>query len=118
MDSVYLNFLGQYLLAFLLTLSLEGGVAYLLGLRTGKEMLVVAMANVITHPVLNYLLLLLTSLGFDVSRTLIVILEILVVVAEWQILLYVFSSPKWRFFMTSLLANATSFLIGVLLFGI
>jgi hypothetical protein len=108
--------LGRYLLTLLLTLAIEGGVAYLLGLRKGQAMLAVVMINVITHPVLTYLVLLLGYLGIDVTLVRVAILEILVVVAEWQLLVYVFGNPRGRLFITSLLANAASFLVGVLLF--
>ena len=110
--------LGRYLLALLLTLIIEGGIAYLLGLRKDQQLLTVAMINVITHPVLSYLLLVFGYLGMDVTLGLVSILEILVVIVEWQLLIYVFGSPSRRFFIVSLLANSVSFLIGILLFWI
>lgn len=108
--------LGTYLLALLLTVIVEGGVAYLLGLRQRQQMLAFAMINVITNPVLNYVILVLSYLGFDVSFLLIVALEVLVVIVEWQLLGYVFHGPKGRFLLTSVLANSLSFLVGLLLF--
>ena len=108
--------LGRYLLTLLLTLVIEGSVAYLLGFRKSNYMLALAAINVITHPVLNYFLVVLGYLGIDVSFVLIIILEILVVIAEWQLLVYVFGRSKGRFLITSLLANTMSFLVGILLF--
>jgi hypothetical protein len=108
--------LGTYLLALFLTLTIEGSIAYLLGLRKRQYVLAVAMINVTTHVILNYLLLVLGYLGIDVTLMLVSLLEILVVVAEWQLLVYVFSNPSRRFFITSLLGNTVSFLVGVLLF--
>lgn len=108
--------LGRYLLALLLTLVIEGGIAYLLGLRKSQYMLAVALINVITHVILNYLILVLGYLGIDVTFVLIGTLEILVVIVEWQLLVYVFRGPKRRFLTISALANAMSFFIGLLLF--
>jgi hypothetical protein len=108
--------LGTYLLALLLTVVIEGGVAYLLGLRQSQQILAFAMINVITNPVLNYVVLVLNYLGLDVSFLLIVALEILVVIVEWQLLVYIFQGPTGRFLLTSVLANTVSFLMGLLLF--
>lgn len=108
--------LGRYLLTLLLTLVIEGCVAYLIGFRKGKYVLTFAIASLITHPLLNYLLLVLEYLDVTPSLVLITFLEILVVIAEWQVLVYVFGNPKERFLILALLANTTSFLIGIVLF--
>ncbi|RPI92094.1 MAG: hypothetical protein EHM40_14020 [Chloroflexi bacterium] len=79
-------------------------------------MLAIALINVITNLTLNYLILVLGYLGIDVTFALIVTLEILVVIVEWQLLVYVFHGPKGRFLTISALANAMSFFIGLLLF--
>jgi hypothetical protein len=39
-----------------------------------------------------------------------------VVVAEWQLLVYVFRNPKGRFLVMALLGNTASFLAGMLIF--
>ncbi len=108
--------LGDYLLALSLTLLIEGAIAYLFGLRTGRELLAVALINVITHLLLNYLLGLLGFLGLDAPLLLIVGLELLIVIAEWRLLVYVFGPAQGRFLTLSFLANSTSFLVGLLLF--
>ena len=110
------DMLGRYLLALLLTLVIEGGVAWLFGFRTGRSQLAVAMINVLTNPVLNVLLLVLAWQGVEVTLLLVFLLEILVVLAEWGLLVYVFGGPKGRRFVLSLAANAASFLAGVLIF--
>lgn len=107
---------GRYLLALLLTLIIEGGVAYLLGFRKSQSMLTIALINVITNLTLNYLILVLGFLNVDASLALIVVLEILVVIVEWQMLVYVFRNPKGRFLIISILANTMSFFIGLLFF--
>ncbi len=107
---------GRYLLALFLTLIIEGSIAYLLGLRTRQSLLAVAMINVITHVALNYLLLVLSYLGAGTSLALVIPLELGVVIAEWQMLAYALRAPQRRFLTISILANTTSFLVGVLLF--
>jgi membrane-bound ClpP family serine protease len=108
--------LGRYLLALLLTIAIEGAVAYLVGFRKREYQLAIAMTNMITNPILNYILLVLGNLGVDVTFVLVVILEILVVLAEWQLLVYVFGNPRGKFLVTSVLGNTASFLVGILLF--
>ena len=108
--------LGGYLLILLLTVTIEGCIAYLLGFRTRQAMLAVALINVITHVILNYLILVLGYLGIDTTFAFIAILEVLIIIAEWQMLVYVFHGPNGRFLIVSTLANAASFFIGVLLF--
>ncbi|HVP20955.1 MAG TPA: hypothetical protein VMS73_03740 [Anaerolineaceae bacterium] len=108
--------LSRYLFALLLTLVIEGAVAWLFGFRKGWSQLAVAMINCLTNPGLNLLLLILAWLGVEVRLQLVVLLEILVVVVEWRLLIYVFGNPKRRLFVLSLLANAASFLAGIWLF--
>ncbi len=108
--------LGRYLFTLLLTIAIEGCVVSLLGFRKSQYMLAVVAINLITHPTLNYLILVLGYPGIQVTFLLIAVLEILVVVVEWQLLVYMFRGSKVRFLITSLLANAASFFIGVLLF--
>ena len=109
--------LAGYLLALFLTLIIEGCVAYVMGFRERKYVLAVAVVNVITHLILNYLLLVLGYLGVNVPLALVIILEVLVVVAEWQLLTYIFHNPKGRFLALALLGNTTSFLLGMLIFS-
>jgi hypothetical protein len=108
--------LSRYLFALLLTLAIEGAVAWLFGFRQGRSQLAIAMINCLTNPALNLLLLILAWLGVEVHLPLVILLEILVVVVEWRLLVYVFGAPKRRLFILSLLANAASFLAGIWLF--
>jgi hypothetical protein len=108
--------LGRYLIALLLTIAIEGVVAWLFGFRTGRALLAVTMINCVTNPALNFLFLFLAWLGVEVRLPLVVLLEVLVVMVEWGLYVYVFEHPKGRLFLLSLAANATSFLAGLLLF--
>lgn len=107
---------GRFLLALLLTLVLEAGVAWLFGFRSGRSQLTVALVNVITNPVLNVFLLLLAWLGVDVTLWLVTLLEVPVVLAEWGLLVYAFHGPGKRLLALSLTANGLSFLAGLLMF--
>jgi hypothetical protein len=107
---------GRFLPALLLTIIIEGTVAWAFGLRTARTQLAVAMINCLTNPALNFLLLVLAWLGVDVRLPLVAALELLVVLVEWQLLGYVFGPPKRRLFLLSLAANTASFLAGVLVF--
>ncbi len=108
--------LDRYLLALLLTVTIEVGIAYLLGFRKKEYLLAFVMINVITNLSLNYLILVLSYLNIEVTFGLILLLETLVVIVEWQLLVYIFREPKGRFLITSILANAASFSIGLLIF--
>jgi hypothetical protein len=107
---------GRYLLALLLTIVVEAGVAWLLGLRTRRGLLAVVAINTLTHPILNYAILILGFLGSDLTLGTILLLEVLVVAAEWRLLAYACGLPGGRSFFISLMMNAASFLAGVLLF--
>ena len=111
-----MDMFGRYLLALLLTITIEGGVAYLLGFRKSQCQLAFAAINTITNLSLNYLILVLEYLNIHVTFMLIVLLEILVVMVEWRLLVYIFRNPKDRFLALSILANAASFFAGLLLF--
>jgi hypothetical protein len=107
---------GRYLLALLLTVAIEAAVAWLFGFRAARSQLAVAMINCITNPSLNFLLLVLAWLGAAVTLPLVLFLEVMVVLVEWRLLVYVFGNPKGRLFSLSLAAIAVSFLAGAWLF--
>ena len=111
-----MDILVRYLLALLLTVAIEDGIAWLFGYRTARLLLAVAMINCITNPALNLLLLILAWQGVEVTFFLVVLLEVLVVIVEWGLLVYVIGQPKGRLFVLSLVANAASFLAGLLIF--
>jgi membrane-bound ClpP family serine protease len=110
--------IGRYLVSLLLTIAIEGAVAFLLGFRKKQFFLAWTLINAITNPILNYLVLVLGFLGIEVTLIRVFLLEIVVVIAEWRLLVYTFRNPSRRFLALSILANAASFLAGVLLFWI
>ena len=100
------------LTALVLTVAIEAAFAFLLGVRTGRGQLVVLLANVITNPLLNAVL---TVVSFYLSPSayyyFLIPLEIIVVLAEGRI----FKSTlqlKMNPYLFSFLLNAGSYLIG------
>jgi hypothetical protein len=100
------------LIALALTIIIEGGVAFLFGLRERRLLLAVAMINVITNVPLNYLILVFGYLRITVPWQLIVVLEAAVVVAEWRLMVYAFRMPARRLLWLAIVANALSFVAG------
>jgi hypothetical protein len=108
-----------FILALILTILIEVGVARLFGLKEKKELLTVVLVNVITNPLLNYLIL--VNAYFHLigqSQILILIIEALVVLVEWRILVWALSQRAKKMFLLSLVMNACSFLVGLFLANI
>lgn len=100
------------LVCLALTVLIEAAFAFLFGIRSKYGQLVVLLANVITNPLLNSIL---TVVSFYLSpsyyHVFLVFLEITVVIVECWI--YKKTVPfKWNPFLLSLLLNACSYLIG------
>ncbi|HTX90850.1 MAG TPA: hypothetical protein VMC09_06500 [Anaerolineales bacterium] len=106
----------RYIIALLLTVAIEGAVAWAFAFRTVRAQLAVAMVNCLTNPALNLLLLILAWLGVKVGLPPVTALEVGVIFVEWGLYIYAFGGPKRRLFVLSLAANAASFLAGLLLF--
>ncbi len=105
--------------ALLGTIISEGFVAFLFGFRDKTSLIKIALINVITNPVMNYLALLVYNLKIvKVDLVLFLFLEALVVISEWRLLLYAFPKRKDNMFLLSLSMNTVSFIIGLLMFGI
>ena len=54
--------------------------------------------------------------GFAVTLPLVMTQEVLLVLVEWGLPVYVFNNPKGRLFYLSLAANTASFLAGVVIY--
>jgi hypothetical protein len=109
--------LARYLLALLLTIVIELSVAYVLGFRTKQVLLVIVMINFVTHPIVNYLILVLANVGFDLDLAVVSILELGVALAEWRLLVYVFDEQRRRLGVLAFAANLVSFALGLILFS-
>ncbi|MBR0507731.1 MAG: hypothetical protein IJJ86_03900 [Clostridia bacterium] len=105
----------KLVLALLLTEAIEIPVCLLFGMR-GKELLIVLLANVITNPLVNALLLLGTAVTNLPYAVMLAALEVAAVVAEW--LVYRSLTEAKRPFLISLAANAASFGAGLIIMKI
>lgn len=104
--------------ALLLTEVIEFITAYILGYR-GKEFYkTLALINILTNPLLNYIIQVLFFFKLLYFRfPIVILLEVFVVIAEWRIFYYVFSKESKSYLGLSVIINASSFLIGLLIFG-
>lgn len=102
-------------IALAVTLVVELAVAALLGYRSRTELRTVAYINLITNPLLG----LGTMFVFPASATAfsweVVPLEVVVVLAEWGLLVWALKRPVWRMLGLSLAMNAASLGAGLLL---
>jgi len=105
--------------ALLFTEIVEFIAAYLMGYRGKGFYIVLALVNVITNPLLNYIILVLYSYNLLCFRIItILFLEIIVVISEWRILSYALPKKRKSFLSLSIVMNTSSYLIGVLIFGL
>lgn len=103
-----------YLGIFLLNLFIELVVAGIIGYRQIKELLSVVAVNMLTHPVLTVLVMWLASIGLY-NFWLLVVMEIVVVLIEWQVLQFALRKRDKALLLLAFVMNAVSFGIGLLL---
>lgn len=96
----------------LVTIAIELPFLALFGYRSGRELLIIACANAVTNLSMNLILVFAGN-----SLPLIAVLELAAVAAEYLIYAAVFGRSK-RLFLLTLAANALSFGLGLLIFGI
>jgi hypothetical protein len=102
------------------TIAVELAVAAVLGLRSRRQLALVAWMNVLTNPLLVYAysVVLLVS-GSRPSATVpvlvLAVLEIAVVVTEWGLMRWALALPSRRALWLSVAMNASSFAVGVAL---
>lgn len=102
----------------LLTIILEGTAAFVLRVRTLRGQITVLLANLVTNPVLNAILLIVSFyLSKDLYYVFLVPLEILAAAAEGLIYRNTLPDIK-RPFILSLLLNLCSYGIGTLILNI
>lgn len=94
-------------------------VAAALGLRSRRALLTVILVNLLTNPLLNYAGLLVGQFDDWAARPATVVVpvlvaaELLVVFAEWRLLLWVLGGESRRLLLVSLAMNAASALAGI-----
>jgi hypothetical protein len=103
--------LRNYAVAFLLTVVLEVGVAWLLGYRKRAEVAAVFWVNVFSHPLVNFLIGIVGALrSAAVTPHEILLFEVGVVIAEWLLLCYALPErSKMRLLVLSLVMNCVSY---------
>lgn len=107
------------LVCLVLTVLIEAAFAFLAGVRSKYGQLVVLLTNIITNPLLNSIL---TVISFYLSPSyyyiFLIILEIIVVLTEGWIYKRKELLTKWNPFIFSLFLNACSYFIGTALLKI
>jgi hypothetical protein len=107
--------------ALVLTIAIELAVVALLGGRTARELIAVALVNAITNPTLNLALLLLranvsTALSPGVAASaewaFIGAAEVVIVLAEWRLLVWALRADSRTWLVRSAAMNAASFVLG------
>jgi hypothetical protein len=100
-------------MALVLTLIAEVPVSLLFGFRSRKDILSVVLINLITNPLANVLMILVSTSSWVL---LIILLEVLVILAEWWLLIYSLEGSKKKLFWMSVTMNVASILFGILIF--
>ena len=108
--------MSTYVYSLILTLVTEIIVAIIFGFRTKLFIAVIVLINLITHPLLNFIIQFLHTLQINVDIYHIIPLEVAVIIAEWLLLLYVFGEPRKKLFLLSVTMNTVSFLAGIIVF--
>ena len=104
------------IIALLLAIAVEITVAFFFGYRKNIEIAAVASVNLITNPLLNYLLLLNARFGLiQIGATMIVFLELAIVIIEWLLLFYVLGGKSKRLLILSATMNFCSYIIGLVM---
>ncbi len=114
-----MTLINSFFLPLVLTIIIEGLVALAKGYRSRKQQLVIFLINLLTNSLLNFIVLFcyfsasLDSLGF----LQILCLEVLIIIAEWRLLFYVFRDNSKKLLSLSITMNAISFILGVIFLG-
>lgn len=114
------GYVGLALAGITITIVIEIAIASLFRFNSPNEFKTVALASLITYPVLHLLI----SIGFTISLTyynisiFVLLLEIIVVGVEFFILYYVFKSKySWKYLLLlAFTMNAASYIFGLLVF--
>jgi len=102
----------SYLLALFLTLIIEISTALFLGYREKSQLLSIFFINLITHPAINYILWLNIIFANTIN---LIVLEIIIILVEWLLLVFVINKNKWRLLVLVLSMNFFSFMTGFLI---
>lgn len=117
MTPMILSLIINLLSALLFTALIELFIVFIFGYRDRLFFVVVFLINVITNPILNYIVSLPAIRMLHRTFEITLILEIVVIFVEWFMLAYVFKKEsKIKLFALSSCMNIASFLFGIFLF--
>lgn len=108
--------LENFIKALFLTEIIEASTAYLLGYRGKKFYIVLMLINVLTNPLLNFILIVLYYFHIE-SFIITPVLEAFVVIGEWKLYEYALGKCERSYLILSLITNLSSYLIGLALGG-
>ena len=114
-----LRALGGFGAALAITVAVEAAAGWLLGLRTGRNQLIVLLINVITNPLMNLAITLAAALGIHLVKApwdpALLGLEAVVIAAEAALLARACALPARRAIGISFALNIASWLAGALI---
>jgi hypothetical protein len=109
--------LSSLFVALVLTEAIELIVAVLLGYGK-REIQAILAINVLTNPVLNYLLLVNSAYALvSVNFGIMFVLESIIILAEWKLLEYALNRSGNSILRLSIAANVSSYFFGVIFLG-
>lgn len=106
--------INSFLVPLLLTIVVECLAAFILGYRGRNFFIVLILVNIITNPLLNYIISVIFLLTPAGSRYAMIPLELAVVFIEWKLLRYAFPKERKPLFTLSVVMNTASYLTGLL----
>jgi hypothetical protein len=104
-----------FLLLLVLTVVVELAAAWIVGVRDRRGEKAVIWVNVLTNPAVVWILVVAGGLPGTLYWTLMGVLEILVVVVEWRLLRWAVGLASRRAALTSVVMNASSFAVGLVI---
>ncbi len=106
----------NFFVALLLTVAIEIAVSLFFNIRNKYLFLSIIFINLITNLILNYFLWINNYLSLiSVNMSTLLIFEILIVIIEWQLLVFAIKQSSKRLFALSFTMNFCSFVVGVIL---
>ena len=102
--------------ALILTIIIEEIIATPFFKVNYRNYFVILLINIITNPAVNYIYIVLKQIfGINPLSIYIILLEILVILVEWKLIEYALKKKSYVFMIYSIVANSTSYIIGLLL---
>lgn len=104
----------EYIGLFILNLLIELTVAIIMKYRTKHQILAVFAVNAITHPALTVIILLAYTYDYY-SLGMVLLLEVLVVLSEWQLFQFIFREKHQKYLILAIALNVVSYGIGLII---